>query len=326
MVEPCQPPCQIRSAGLGRIWGPPEGRSGLVSGPRMIGYRCCVCDHRQVTDWDDDEAVRRRKEVSEVMSRQAQRLDDTPDAIHDSAGKWLENNDRAGQAVWLLATKQAEFGHLVAEGYRRGRYTAIAALVRTLFEDATLLSWMAIPNESGDQVRRVVRVLVDYYRDARNQGNTIPPDAEQLLRDTTGKDARKPPSWEDRVSQLDEDEHRKENGKPFWDSHKAHVEFLNDYVHSSVGGSGQFTDAMTRELLGYEALVFGHQYLTLSIVAIARLSNQNEMCDEAQAAFGVIHDQETEELRRLFKDETGEGVKASADEPPTYKEGPPLDG
>jgi hypothetical protein len=269
----------------------------------MAGNRRRACDYRHVTDWDDDEVVKRRKEVSGAMSRQAQRLEDPLDAIRDSAGQWLENNDRAGQAVWLLATKQAEFGHLVAEGYRRGRYTAIAALVRTLFEDATLLSWMAIPNDSEDQVRRVVRVLVDYYRDARNQGKSIPPDAEQLLKDTTGKDARKPPSWEDRVSQLDDDEHRKEDGRPFWDSHKAHVEFLNDYVHSSLGGSGQFTDAMTRELLGYEALVYGHQYLTLSIVAIARLSNQNEMCDEAQGAFAEIHGREMEELRRLFTDD-----------------------
>ena len=34
----------------------------------------------------------------------------------------------------------------------------------------------------------------------------------------------------------------------------------------------QFTDPVTRELLGFEALVFGHQYLTLSLVGVAASS------------------------------------------------------
>jgi hypothetical protein len=34
----------------------------------------------------------------------------------------------------------------------------------------------------------------------------------------------------------------------------------------------QFTDPITRELLGFEALVLGHQYLTLSLVSVAASS------------------------------------------------------
>jgi hypothetical protein len=65
----------------------------------------------------------------------------------------------------------------------------------------------------------------------------------------------------------------------------------------SRSSTSTFTDEMTRELLGFEALVFGHQYLTLSIV---RLSNQNASAASAQEAFGRTHRQEMDELRRLI--------------------------
>jgi hypothetical protein len=58
---------------------------------------------------------------------------------------------------------------------------------------------------------------------------------------------------------------------------------------------------MTCELLGFEALVYGHQYLSLSIVSIARLSNQNALPARAQDALARIHDQEMEELQRLIR-------------------------
>jgi hypothetical protein len=124
------------------------------------------------------------------MSRQAYRLDRQLPAIRVGAETWL-GDARSAVAVWQLAAKQAEFGHLVAEGYRKQRYSPIASLVRTLFEDATLLAWMSAPNGSADQVPGVQQVS---------------PDAIDLLKNTTGKGARKPPSWEDRVRQLDADE------------------------------------------------------------------------------------------------------------------------
>jgi hypothetical protein len=109
-------------------------------------------------------------------------------------------------------------------------------------------------------------------------------DAVQLVKTTTGAAARNPPSWEDRVRQLDADEADKQEAKPFWASHVAHVAILNDYVHSHPAGTGRFTDPITRELLGFEALVFGHQYLTLSLVSVVRLSNQKRLADRAQTA------------------------------------------
>ena len=173
--------------------------------------------------------------------------------------------------------------------------------MRTLFEDATLLAWMAIPDDSEKQAPRVIQVLLDFYRTALAKGKLIPPDAVGLLRHTAGKTARKPPSWEDRVRQLDADEAKKSDGTLFWGTHTDHVDLLNGYVHSDVGAAIIFPDSMTRELLGFQSLVYGHQYLSLSIVSIARLSNQNALAKRAQEAYDRIHHQERTELYRLLK-------------------------
>ena len=140
-----------------------------------------------------------------------------------------------------------------------------------------------------------------YWAPGVNKGEKLPPDAVKLLNTTTGAAARRPPSWEDRVRQLDADEASKQRGTPFWTTHVQHVELLNDYVHSNLGGTGQFIDPMTRKLLGFEALVYGHQYLTLSIVSIVRLSNHNSLANRAQTAYERIHRQEVAELQRLIK-------------------------
>jgi hypothetical protein len=234
------------------------------------------------------------------MSRQAYRLERALPAVLADGERWL-GSLRHAQVVWGVACKQVEFAHLIVAGYRTGRYSATASLVRTLFEDATLLAWMALPDDSDDQAQRVMRVMLQFYREAVNRGREVPPDAVELLKATTGAAARKPPSWEDRVRQVDADERAKPGGKPYLSSHIGHVEMLNNYVHSHLGGTGQFTDPMTRELLGFEALYYSHQYLVMSIVNIARLTDQEALADRAQAAYARTRRQEAAEFQRLFR-------------------------
>jgi hypothetical protein len=74
---------------------------------------------------------------------------------------------------------------------------------------------------------RAVQVLLAYYKDLRDKGRSLPPNAAALLAETTGTAARSPPSWEDQVRQLAADENTKEDGKPSWSSHVDHVEVLN---------------------------------------------------------------------------------------------------
>jgi hypothetical protein len=100
------------------------------------------------------------------MSRQAYRLERQMPAILEGVEQWL-GSFRAALVVWEMGAKQAEFGHLVVAGYRQGRSSAIASLVRTLFEGATLLSWMAIPNDPAKQAPRELQVLLQYYRRRR---------------------------------------------------------------------------------------------------------------------------------------------------------------
>jgi hypothetical protein len=247
--------------------------------------------------FNNPQAIGARRRVASAMSHQAYRLERQLTAIRDGAQARL-GNPRAAIAVWQLAAKQAEFGHLVVEGYREAHYTPEAALVRTLFEDTTLLAWIGVPDDPGQQRDRAIRAVLGFYRDARNKGYRLPPDADQLLRETSGAAAKRMPSMENRVRQLDDKERCTPGGKEFWVTHLAHVELLNDYVHANLAGPN-FTDPMTRELLGFEALVYGHQYLTLGIVSAVRLSGQNKLAARAQNAYERLHEREQEELRRL---------------------------
>jgi hypothetical protein len=234
--------------------------------------------------------------AANAMSRQAYRLESHLESIRLGAQERL-NNRRAGEAVWQVSAKEAEFAHLVVAGYRSGYFTPIAAVVRTLFEDTTLLAWMALPDDPQQQATRAIQVLRGFYSDARNRGLTLPLDAIHLLTAVTGSAARKPPSMEDRVRQLDKHE-RSSGGKEFWTTHLDHVALLNDYVHANLSGPG-FPDPVKRELLGFSALFYGHQYLALGIVSAVRLSDQNRLATQAQAAYERTHQAQSHQLERL---------------------------
>src|ERR1051326_7074975 len=107
--------------------------------------------------WDAPEAITARRKVATAVSRQAYRLERQLPAIFTGAEKRL-GGTRAAQAVWQFAAKQCEFGHLVVAGHRDGRYSPTASLARTLYEDATLLAWCAIPDDSEKQAPRVVSI------------------------------------------------------------------------------------------------------------------------------------------------------------------------
>jgi hypothetical protein len=249
--------------------------------------------------WDAPDSRKARRAVASAMSRQAYRLERQLTAIRTGAEHRL-GETRAAQAVWQFAAKQSEFGHLVVAGYRDGRYSPIASLARTLYEDATLLAWCAVSDDAQQQAARVSRILLDYYRTVRNKGRALPPDADAMLKQVTGAAARRPPSMEDRACQLDEHE-RSTDGKPFWATHLDHVSMLNDYVHAELGGAPRFIDPMTRELLGFEVLMYSHQYLTLSIVSVVRLSDQNALAKRAQEAYDRVHPETNAELNRLIR-------------------------
>lgn len=86
----------------------------------------------------------------------------------------------------------------------------------------------------------------------------------------------------------------------FWASHIDHYNLLSNVVHPGFLGP-DFTDPMTRELLGFETLAYGHQYLVLGTVSAVRLSDQNPLPDRAQAAYARIHTTQEAELRRLVR-------------------------
>lgn len=136
-----------------------QKRKNAATSPLKPVLGCARCEHESM-GWDTPEAAATRRRVASHMARQVRRLEEALPQLAASSGRWLDHS-RAGQAVWLLAAKEVEFAGLVVAGYRAGKYSAIAALTRTLFEDATLLAWCAVPGYSEEQRPRVLRVLND---------------------------------------------------------------------------------------------------------------------------------------------------------------------
>lgn len=232
------------------------------------------------------------------MSHQAYRLDRQLDAIREGAEARL-GNQRLAMVPWQSAAKLAEFGHGIVGAYRANRYAVAAAATRTLLEEVAQLSWVAIPDDAEAQKVRATRVAVGIFRKAKAEGHPLPSDAERLLRNVRASAAKAMPSFKDQLKQLDANE-RKSDGKEFWVSHAGQYGMLNDVVHPGALGP-DFTDPMTRELFGFNAIVYGHQYLSLGIVSAVRLSDQSARSDRAQAAYGRVQPTQQAELKRLIK-------------------------
>lgn len=69
-----------------------------------------------------------------------------------------------------------------------------------------MAAWVAWPFPVGDdnlQKSRLIQLLLEGWRDGRNRGMKLPPDAVDLLTSTTGKSARDPPSFRDMLKALD---------------------------------------------------------------------------------------------------------------------------
>jgi hypothetical protein len=209
---------------------------------------------------------------------------------------------RIGELVAHVAARQAEFGEAVISDFRHGRFSAATSLVRSMLETTVWISWALGRPDDEEQKRRLIRLLLVGYRDARSKGQEIPPDAHRLLANVTGKAARKPPSFENVLEQLDALEAKTEGGKPFWVSHAAHYDFASDYTHPETFAPAvrDIDDPKPIEALGVAALTWGHQYLALAGSACAILADLAELKDQIERRYGAVADVQRAERQRVF--------------------------
>jgi hypothetical protein len=240
--------------------------------------------------------VEKTREVANAFSHQAYRLDRASPTILEAAGRRL-GQAQATDGLAVLMAKQAEFGHMLVESYRSGRYRPMAALVRTLLEDTSYLAWVATPGDPEKQTRRMLRGVLAFYRAAEQNGVKLPPAAKTLVRETTGKAARKPPSFEDRLRQLDKHE-EETGGEQFWRSHAGQIAVSNDHVHTTMAGP-MFGISKAHELLGFSTLAYGHQYLTLGAVSAARVAGLDQMAERFTEAYRRVVDLQRRQLGKL---------------------------
>jgi hypothetical protein len=236
------------------------------------------------------EPTPQQREIANSFSRNAQLMarGSTLQRLFDAAGKRF-SEPRIGQLVAHVAVRQAELGRAVVDDFRQGRFGAATVLVRSMLETTAWAAWPIAHASDAEQRRRLIRLLLEGYRDALDQGLSIPPDAKRLLQTTTGKAAAKPPSFKDILGQLDALEAKTPGGIPFWVSHADHYDLASDYTHPTFAGSlSNLVDLEPMEWLGINALTHGHQYLALTGATCAVLADLPELKAKIEARYGQV--------------------------------------
>ena len=161
------------------------------------------------------------------------------------------------------------------------------------------IAWPFSASEERKQKQRLIRLLLQEYRDARNLGMTLPADVLALLTATTGKAARKPPDFLQMLKDADELERTTEGGTEYWQSHYVNWEWTSRFVHPSLFGSYLGPDSdMENDRLGINALVYGHQYLAMTGVTCAIAADLQELKSRFEEVYASVADLQHQEIDR----------------------------
>jgi hypothetical protein len=218
--------------------------------------------------------------------------------LHDAAGERFDE-PRIGQLVAHVAARQAEFGRGLVGEFRAGRFSAATGLVRPLLEMTAWIAWPFSTSDERQQRARLIRLLLQGYRDARNRAVRLPPDVVTLLADTTGKAARRPVDFQQMLKDLDELERRTPGGKEYWVSHSKNFEWASQHVHPSLYGSLVGLDSLEpSEPIGVDALVHGHQYLAMSAVTCAIAASLESLRSKVEERYSSVVELQRNELAR----------------------------
>jgi hypothetical protein len=227
---------------------------------------------------------------------------DTVGRLLNAASKRFDQQ-RIGELMAHVASRQSEFGRALVTEFRAGRFGAATALVRPLLEMTVWIGWPFTAADEHHQKQRLIRLLLQEYRDAQNLGMTLPADVLALLANTTGKAARKPPAFLQMLKDADELERKTGGGKEYWASHYASWEWAGRYVHPSLFGSYLGPDsAVENERVGINALVYGHQYLAIAGVTCSIAADLQDLKSQFEKVYASVADlqhHETDRLRRV---------------------------
>jgi hypothetical protein len=226
-----------------------------------------------------------------------------PETLHRllAAASTRFDEARIGELISHVAARQSEFGRALVVEFRAGRFSAATAVVRPLLEMTVWIAWPFSASDELKQKERLIRLLLQEYRDARNLGMTLPADVQDLLAKTIGRAARKPPEFRQMLKDADEIERKTEGGTEYWESHYANWEWTSRHVHPSLFGSYLGPDsAAENERVGINALVYGHQYLAMAGVTCAIAADLDDLKSQFEKVYASVADLQHQEIDRLM--------------------------
>src|SRR3954469_12107528 len=113
----------------------------------------------------------RQRVIATALSRNAQLLGraSTLRRLDRQAGDHFDE-PRIGHLIAHVAARQSELGRAIAEEFRAGRFGATSILLRSALETTAWIAWPLAGKTDAEQRQRLIRLLLQGYRDLRNKG------------------------------------------------------------------------------------------------------------------------------------------------------------
>jgi len=225
------------------------------------------------------------------------------------AAQEVYGDPRFAQLLIQLHLKHVEMSKALIASFRAGLFSPTAALSRPLLEGAAKLVWAAIPDQTVERRRRLLRILVRAYRELDEEGVVLPQGERDLLDEAQAKHLRQSPDARGAMQAVDK-VGVKEGNPPFLESHYNQFSLSSQQLHVHLDGPAVFREDTPRGemvifiepriLLGFASLRYAAYYFSLATQAITVLLSLDDLRVFVVRRYNAIVDEADTEIQRLL--------------------------
>jgi len=241
--------------------------------------------------------------------------------VHDLSGQRIARelgiaaqerygDPRFAQLLIQLHLKHVEMSKALIASFRSGLFSPTAALTRPLLEGAVKLVWAAVPDDTEERRKRLLRILVRAYKELDEEGVELPPGERALLDEAEAQGLRAAPDARGAMRAVDALAAAVEQPE-FLESHYHHFGLSSQQLHVHLDGPAVFREDRRRGemvifvepriLLGFASLRYAAYYFALATQAIAILLGIDNLRDRVVRRYSAIVGEADAELQRLVE-------------------------
>jgi hypothetical protein len=215
---------------------------------------------------------------------------------------------RFAQLLIQLHAKHVEMSKALIASFRAGMFSPTAALTRPLLEGAVKLAWAAVPDETEERRKRLLRILVRAYQELEKEGMELPAGERALLDEATREGLKGAPDARGAMRAFDQ-VGTDAGEMPFLDSHYSQFSISSQQLHVHLAGPAVFREDTQsgemvvflepRILLGFVSMRYALYYFSLATQSIAMLLGLDDLRDKVVRRYEAIVGEADLEVERL---------------------------